>query len=66
MANPLGRAITPLKIMLPNCDGANTNREAMKILIIELAARRQLLVLPNICVAHGINRIVIFYRNALV
>ena len=60
MGNPLGRAHTAFKFIFLNCDGVNTNRKAMEILISELAVRREILALPNIRVSHGINRIVIF------
>ena len=46
------------KFLLINCDGANTNRKAVRMLMSELQNRRDLLVVVNFCSAHGINRAV--------
>ena len=43
------------KLLLINCDGANTNRKAVRMLMSELHPRRELLIIANFCAAHGLN-----------
>ena len=44
------------KFLLINCDGANTNRKAVRILMSELQWHRDLLVVVISCTAHAMNR----------
>ena len=46
------------KFFFINCDGANTNRKAVRMLMSELQNRRELLVLVNFRTAHAMNRAV--------
>ena len=46
------------KFLLINCDGANTNRKAVRMLMRELQNRRDLLALVIFCAAHVMNRAV--------
>ena len=46
------------KFLFINCDGANTNRKAIRMLMSELQNRRDLLVVVNFCSAHAMNRAV--------
>ena len=41
---------------LINCDGANTNRKAVRVLLSELQNRRDLLAVVIFCSAHVMNR----------
>lgn len=43
------------KLLLLNCDGANTNRKAVRMLTAELQPKKNLLVVVNYCSAHGVN-----------
>ena len=43
------------KLLLLNCDGANANRKAARMLMAELQPRRDLLVLVNFCSSLGLN-----------
>lgn len=44
-----------VKILMLNCDGANANKAAIRLLTSELSIYPNLLVLSNICAAHTIN-----------
>ena len=46
------------KFFLINCDGANTNRKAVRMLMSELQNRREMLVVVIFCSAHSMNRAV--------
>ena len=46
------------KLLLLNCDGANTNRKAVRMIMAELQPKRDLLVLVNFCASHGVNNAV--------
>ena len=46
------------KFLFINCDGANTNRKAVRMLMSELQNRRDLLVVVNFCTAHAMSRAV--------
>ena len=46
------------KLLLINCDGANTNRKAVRMLMIELQPMRELLTVVMFCAAHGLNNAV--------
>ena len=46
------------KLLLINCDGANTNRKAVRMLMSELQPRRELLTVVIFCAAHGLNNAV--------
>ena len=46
------------KMLLINCDGANTNHKAVRMLMAELQPRKDLLVVVNYCSAHGLNNAV--------
>ena len=41
-----------------NCDGANTNKKAVRMLMSELHPRRELLSVVIFCAAHGLNNAV--------
>ena len=46
------------KLLLINCDGANTNKKAVRMLMSELQPRRELLSVVIFCAAHGLNNAV--------
>ena len=46
------------RMLFINCDGVNTNRKAVKVMISELQRYPDLLIQLNVCAAHGINNAV--------
>ena len=46
------------KLIVLNCDGANTNRKAVRMIMAELQPKRDLLILVNFCASHGLNNAV--------
>ena len=46
------------RMLFINCDGVNTNRRAVKMMVSELSRYPNMLVQLNVCSAHGMNNAV--------